>query len=229
MKENLTQIAIVLDRSGSMATVREATIEAFNGYIKQQQDSGDDINLLFVQFDTEGPHDIVSDGKIKDAIFLNHDNYLPRGGTPLHDAIGWTVTELGTRLAKLPENERPGKVIVVILTDGQENSSREFNHESVAALIKQQTETYKWLFVFLAANQDAVLTASTYNIHAGHSLSYVGAAGMRSATGSASYVTDLWKYAPSTFDPSAVMFTDEDRIKAKQEDVKDVVGGTQQK
>lgn len=204
MKDNLTQIAIVLDRSGSMATVRQATQESFEGFIKGQQSGPGDTNLLFVQFDAQQPYEIIFDGHVKD--FKSFD-FQPRGGTPLHDAIGHTVTNLGRKLANMPEDERPAKVMVVIVTDGQENSSTDFNQETIANLIKEQTEQYNWAFLFLAANQDAVLSASRYNISRGSALTYnSNNESVNSMAFAASSVVDLWKY--SNAKPE---FTEQDR------------------
>ena len=221
MQDNLTQIAIVLDRSGSMGVVRDATIDSFNEFINHQKIDADakPVNLLFVQFDSEGPHDVVFEGGVKYFQGLSQDTYVPRAMTPLHDAMGWTIAKLGDKLAATPEDQRPSKVIFVVLTDGLENASREFTRERVAEMVKQQTDAYKWVFLFLAANQDAVLSAKGFNIAAGSALSYNNtASGMRSGTGSASSVADLWKYSnASSFDPASMGFTDEDRKKAVEE------------
>ena len=209
--KNSTQIAIILDRSGSMAIIRAATEEMFNNFIDNQKTDVNEVKILFVQFDTDAPHEVVYDGDVKTAPKLE---FHPRGGTPLHDAMGWTITELGKRLASLPEAERPDKVMVVILTDGHENASREFTGATVAALVKEQTEVYKWQFIFLAANQDAVLTAKTYNILEQCALTYnTNAASMRSGTGALTFVTDMWKYSEGTITPE---FTEEDRKNAQQ-------------
>jgi|SRR5665213_755010 len=217
MKDGLTQIAVVLDRSGSMGGIQKATIESFNGYIDTQKASGDDVDVLFVQFDTENSYEVMHDGKISDCPVLTDDNYQPRGGTPLHDAIGQTITSLGERLAAKPESERPSKVVVLILTDGYENASHIYDTERVAALVKQQTEIYKWLFVFLGANQDAILTAKSYAIHAGSSMTYnATSGGIRSAIGAASSITDLWKFSSSSLDPCAVNFTVTQRLAAEE-------------
>ena len=79
---------------------------------------------------------------------------VPRGSTALYDAIGRTINEVGARLAATPEPDRPGKVIVAILTDGQENASTEFSRETIATMISHQQKAYAWEFVFLAANHD---------------------------------------------------------------------------
>src|SRR6266849_4450958 len=101
MRQDLTQIAIILDRSGSMSSVREATIESFNGFIENQKKDPNGVNLLFVQFDSQGPHEVVFEGDLKNFAGLTKDTYVPRASTPLHDAMGWTIEELGRRLSRL--------------------------------------------------------------------------------------------------------------------------------
>ena len=101
------------------------------------------------------------------------------------DAIGRTIDELGARLAALPEQDRPGQVIVAILTDGMENSSQDYTWQRVARVIKQQTEQYRWTFLFLGANQDAIATAAQMNIAAANAAPYVAdAAGLHASASS---------------------------------------------
>lgn len=99
----------------------------------------------------------------------------PRGMTALYDAVGRLITDVGAELAGRPENERPGTVIVVVLTDGHENSSREWTHEAVRALITQQQELYSWIFLFLGANMDAVETGSRMGFRRQDSITYAAA------------------------------------------------------
>jgi hypothetical protein len=100
----------------------------------------------------------------------------PRGGTALFDAIGMSVLQFGHILEALPEHARPETVQVVVVTDGHENSSREYPPDAVRALVKQQTDKYQWDFVFLGANQDAVLTGTALGFEAGSSMTYAARA-----------------------------------------------------
>lgn len=175
MNGNLTQISIVLDRSGSMSSVREATVLGFNEFVEGQKSGTGDANVSLVQFDTENPYELLYQARpVKEVPKLTIEDYIPRGGTPLHDAIGRTIDGLGTSLSKAKETERPGKVVIVIITDGLENSSREYSSSRIAEMIKHQREVYKWEFVFLGANQDAILTGEKLNIPATHSANYSG-------------------------------------------------------
>jgi hypothetical protein len=178
MKANLSQITMILDRSGSMSSVWRPTIDGFNEFIEAQKKGAGDANVTLIQFDTENPYELVfEDRPVKEAPKLTGETFVPRGGTPLHDAIGRTIVDLGAKLAKTPEAERPGKVFVVIMTDGLENSSHEYSAPKIAEMIKHQREKYKWEFIFLGANQDAILTGEHLNIPMATAATYSATAG----------------------------------------------------
>lgn len=168
---NLTAIAVVLDRSGSMSNVREATVGGLNTFFRTQRETVGDVRLTLVQFDDlyEVKADFVD---LKTFPDLTQEDFVPRGWTALLDGIGKTVHDLGVRFAGMTEEERPGKVIVVVQTDGGENASREFNIKQIQDLIKEQTTKYAWEFVFLGANQDAIATGTGMGFAAASSMSY---------------------------------------------------------
>ena len=172
MNKNLTEIAFILDRSGSMAPVTEATITGFNVFLRDQQKTEGQARLTLVLFDNEYllPLDCIP---VQEAVVLDTTTYVPRGSTALLDAIGTTIDRLGARLSTMPEPDRPGQVIVAILTDGYENSSEKFTWKDISAKILEQTNTYKWQFLFLGANQDAIATAANLSISAANASSYV--------------------------------------------------------
>lgn len=152
---NLTEIIFIVDRSGSMGTIRNDVIGGYNTFIKNQQKVEGMCRVTFVQFDDA--YEVVYDGRpLPEVPYLDENTYVPRGLTALLDAIGRTINTVGQRLQGTPESERPGKVVVVVITDGHENHSREFSRETILKMIKQQQEEYSWEFVYLAANQDAI-------------------------------------------------------------------------
>ncbi|MCH7227419.1 hypothetical protein [Haloferula sp. A504] len=163
MNPNLTEIAYVLDRSGSMQPLTEAAITGFNDFLQQQLDEPGDANLSLMLFDNEflTPHIRTP---LQDVRGLDAGSYVPRGCTALLDAIGLTIDELGKRLAAEPEERRPGKVIVAIYTDGYENASTCYTLEKINQMITHQRKHYDWDFMFLAANQDAIATAAQMGI-----------------------------------------------------------------
>ena len=131
----------------------------FNAFLESQQKLPGEARLTLVLFDHE--YIVAHDGvPIKDVPSLDEHTYVPRGTTALLDAIGRTINTIGERLDKAPEPERPGKVIVAILTDGLENASQEFKRKQIFKMIKHQREVYSWEFIFLGARQDAIQTGA---------------------------------------------------------------------
>jgi hypothetical protein len=173
-----TEIAFILDRSGSMSSMTQAAIAGFNEFLKAQQatldDHGQPIPATFtlILFDHEYLP-IHSRAPIQSAEPLTLETYQPRGNTALLDAIGRTIDFIGGELAATPEPERPAKVIIAILTDGEENSSRLFTMADINQRITHQTEKYQWEFLFLGANQDAIATAARMGIHAHQAATFV--------------------------------------------------------
>jgi uncharacterized protein YegL len=172
MNENLTAIALVVDRSGSMAKIKEETIGGINSFVNQHKEDKDgDVKMTIAQFDNfyEVPYDYVD---LKDVPEFGEKDFKPRGMTALLDAIGKTMVDLGKKFSDMDENERPGKVIMAIITDGEENSSKEFQRAQIAEMIKHQEEVYNWDVIFLGASLDAINVARSYGIAGGKALSY---------------------------------------------------------
>tara|TARA_Y100000310_G_scaffold309196_1_gene353090 strand:+ start:33 stop:650 length:618 start_codon:yes stop_codon:yes gene_type:complete len=156
--KDATEIVVVADKSGSMNAVRDDAIGGFNALVADQQKEGvDEAYLTLVLFDTT--YTVGDRQAIEDVQPLTEDTYQPAGGTALLDALGRSITETGTRLAALSEDERPDQVIVAVITDGEENSSREHTKAQIKKLIEHQQEKYNWKFVYLGANQDAFAEA----------------------------------------------------------------------
>ncbi len=163
MKKNHTEIAVVLDKSGSMGSCVNDTIGGFNTFLEDQKKVQGTANFTLMQFDTN--YHIIHDGiDIQNAKFLDNKNYNPSGMTALHDAVGRTINSIGQRLDKMPDHEKPEHVIIVIITDGEENSSVEFQKDNIASMIKHQQEKYNWKFTFLGADIDAWDIARSLNI-----------------------------------------------------------------
>jgi Mg-chelatase subunit ChlD len=173
MNSNKAHITMILDRSGSMSAVASDVIGAVNRFIDDQKATPGECTFTLVQFDDRDPYEVIQDAvKITDANHLSATTYVPRGNTPLLDAIGKGIVSLGETLANTPENDRPGKVIFVIQTDGQENASREYTYDRIKEMVKHQTDSYNWQFVFLGADQDAIASGGSIGVRATSSLSY---------------------------------------------------------
>jgi uncharacterized protein YegL len=158
MNMDLVEIACVVDRSGSMASICSDAIGGFNSFLANQKTQLGSTRFTLVLFDDQ--YDVIHNGSdIQVVENLNTTTFVPRGSTALLDAIGKTIDDIGARLSRTPEPERPGKVILAILTDGEENSSEVYTPEKVEAMLRHQQEKYQWEVVFLAANQDAIMAA----------------------------------------------------------------------
>ncbi len=146
-----------------MAAVASDAIGGFNTFLDGQKKAQRESRITLAQFDHE--YDLVHDGKpTKDVPPLTEETYVPRGTTALLDAIGRTIEDMGRRLDKTPESERPARVLIAILTDGLENASRDYTREKINSMIAHQREVYSWEFLFLAANQDAIQEGSKIGI-----------------------------------------------------------------
>lgn len=171
MKDSYTHIAMVLDRSGSMASIASDTIGGVNQFLAAQKSAPGECSATLVQFDDV--IETVFDGqRIADVKPLDSGTYVPRNTTALYDAVGRTIASTGDWLMKKPEAERPGKVIFAIITDGFENASKQFDRAKVFDMIKHQREAYKWEFIFIGANQDALATGQGIGIARSHSMNY---------------------------------------------------------
>lgn len=160
MQTDLTDITMVIDRSGSMQSIQSDAEGGINSFIEQQKQEPGEANVTLVQFDTD--YEFVHSGvPIKQVPTFT---LVPRGSTALLDAVGRAINETGARLAAVDESQRPGLVVFVIVTDGEENSSREFTRDQIRTMVEHQQSAYKWQFTFLAANQDAFAAGGSMGI-----------------------------------------------------------------
>ena len=173
--KDATHIAVLLDRSGSMGDIKDDAIGGFNCFLKEQKAAGANATLTLVQFDTESTDVVHESMPILEVPDLNHQTFQPRGGTPLLDALGQTIDSTGRALAAIPEANRPNKVVFVVITDGQENSSHQHTKASVKERIDRQSSQYNWQFVFLGANQDAFDEAGAVGIAMGNAANFAPA------------------------------------------------------
>lgn len=163
MRKNHAELVCILDRSGSMESIRSDAVGGFNAFLEAQRNVPGTATVTLVLFDDK--YEVVHESvDLKAVENLTDKTFVPRGSTALLDAIGRTINDVGARLAKMAEDQRPEKVMVCIVTDGQENASREFANSKIKEMIDHQRDKYKWEFSFLAANQDAFATAGSIGI-----------------------------------------------------------------
>jgi hypothetical protein len=210
MNKDYTHIAMIIDRSGSMSGGWPDVAGGYTEIIKENKALPGKCTFTLAAFDNEYLllEDFTDIKDVKETLSVS-----PRGMTALLDAIGKTIVSVGEKLAALDENERPEKVLVMVQTDGMENSSKEFKREDIKKLVEKQTNDYKWQFIFLGATLDSVNDAqtmgfmrcnsSTYNAaHYGSTVSLMGdkMSGARGAVGACGLA-------------GAAGFTDEERKK----------------
>lgn len=177
MNTNLTEMIFILDRSGSMESLTEETIGGFNSLVAKQQAASGETEVTTILFDDqyEVLHDHVP---IRKVVRLTENEYYARGCTALLDAIGLTIDRVGKRLAQTPEEARPGKVITAITTD-----------------------VYKWQFMFLGANMDAVSEADSLGIRPCMAATYTSERkGIRSVFGAIGRMIDVMRLRDCDFD-----------------------------
>lgn len=212
MKKDYTDINIVLDRSGSMESIKSDTIGGFNSFLNEQKKVAGEATITLVQFD-DIYEEVYKAIPLESAPLLNNDTFIPRNTTALLDAIGKTIVQTGKRLAAMNEDVRPEKVIFVILTDGLENASREYRIEQINQMISHQRDAYKWEFIFLGANQDAISTASQMGISQANALTYAAnTIGTQKAFDAVAYNVAAYR---ANIAPSA-SFSEEDREEQKK-------------
>jgi hypothetical protein len=206
-----TDITILLDRTGSMQKIREDTIGGYNAFVAEQQRERGACTLTLVQFDSQDAFEQVYHGPVQQAPHLTHETFVPRAMTPLLDAIGRGINATGARLSALPEADRPGQVVFVIITDGLENASHEFKKATIMEMVTRQQQVYNWKFVFLGANMDAIAEAATLGIDARQTLGFAAdGQGIREAYKTASRLTSSYRVG----EDAAV--TDADREQQKR-------------
>lgn len=208
-------ITMILDRSGSMGIVQSDVIGGVNTFVKDQKKVPGKCTLTMVQFDSINPYEVLQDcqelSKVSDTV-LTPENYIPRGSTPLFDAIGRGIVNTAAAIAKL--TDKPERVYFVIQTDGQENSSAEYNLQRIQTLIKEYTDQHKWNFVFLGANIDAVAVGGNLGISKGSTMSNAhGAAGYSNAFRSTSSLLSASRESKTS---CSLNYSDEDRKAAME-------------
>ncbi len=158
--KNYTDLTFVIDRSGSMYSIAREMELGFKAFIENEIASGDETKVSVILFDERYEVSFVG----KDIKEVDSVEIKPRGGTALRDALGKTINAVGERLAALPEEERPNRVLIVTITDGYENSSREFDPLALKGMIEHQKEVYAWDFSFIGANIDSFAVGGSLGV-----------------------------------------------------------------
>ncbi len=209
MKTDYTDITLVIDRSGSMEQIRSDMEGAMSAFVREQAQLPGKCLLSVLQFDSEAIEWLILGKPIAEVTGVP---LQPRGSTPLLDAMGKAMADTGQRLAAIPERERPGKVLFVVITDGLENASREWTLDGIKTAVEHQRGVYKWAFLFLGAHMNAVDEAAKVGI--AHAASYASTkAGVEGAA-------KRLRYAASSFRASGDVKKGLDQ--ADEEDAKEM-------
>lgn len=172
MKENLTELVFILDRSGSMQSLTADTIGGFNSLIEKQRREVGECLVSTVLFNDKSAvlHDRKPLSEIKE---MTAAEYSARGGTALIDAIGAAIHHIGNIHKYARTEDVPQHTLFVIITDGMENSSRVYTSDKVKNMIERQKSKYGWEFLFIGANIDAVETAQSFGISEDRAVDYL--------------------------------------------------------
>ncbi len=210
--QSLTHLYFLLDRSGSMQSIKLDTIGGFEAFIAEQRETEGDCRVTLNQFDTDY-EEVYADVPVADVPPLD---LQPRGSTALHDAMGRMITERATALARLPKAQRPGSIICAIMTDGGENSSREWSAASIKALVEQQTAA-DWQFLYMGADQDAVEVGKGLGVSADNSVTYARGKSRQAMTNASGKISRLRQ--ARMVDPGAAIegFTEAERVELGQD------------
>lgn len=226
--EETTEIVCILDRSGSMQHLTSSTIEGYNTFLKDQKATPGKANWTLCLFDG-GNYGWKPDHKTYEIIHasvdihsvpeLTNEVYKPTGGTALIDAVCNTINQVYERV----KNDSSAKVIVMIITDGAENESKEFKIEQMKAMVKEREEKDKWAFLFLGANIDAFSAGHNYGISKGKTMAFsANTAGMNSVYSNLSASTKMYRSFSKRDLMDDVVNTDNliaDNGEAKEEDL----------
>lgn len=171
MKNNITELVFIIDRSGSMAGLESDTVGGFNAMIKKQKQEDGECYVSTVLFDSESEvlHDRM---KLSNVPEMTEKEYSVRGCTALIDAVGGAIHHIGNVHKYARPEDVPAHTMFVITTDGMENASHRYNADEVKRMIKRQKEEHGWEFLFIGANIDAVETAKRYGIPSDRAVNY---------------------------------------------------------
>ena len=168
---NKIDIVCILDMSGSMSSIIVKAREGFNKFLMEQKESGNKINFSLMFFDTDFymPYKNVD---INDVEELNEDTYYANGGTSLYDSIGTCVDNYLDLLGSTKKSKRSDKTLFVILTDGDENSSRVYHRELIKNMVTEMREEFDVEYIYLGANQDSCFVAESMGMSRSNAFNY---------------------------------------------------------
>ena len=210
MKQGLAKLVFIVDRSGSMSSIASDMEGAIQEVLKEQKETHDgEMLVTFVRFDDQY-EEVFSDKPIAD---VTDTAISPRNMTALLDAIGKTVNNVSEKFEAADEDERPERVLFIIVTDGQENASKEFTRDQVFKLIEEKKTQNRWGFTFIGANQDAIQEGGYLGVNMADAINF-----RASAKGVKGMSRAISTYTTSYMAQGDASYTDQDRLAAMDED-----------
>lgn len=207
-----TAVALLVDRSGSMASIRRTAEDAINEFIVGQataaQQHGDKRTIRLAVFDHE--YQLIHHSREPGAIHTRFE-LEPRGSTALLDAMGQSIKDFGAELAVMPPADRPATVIYAVMTDGQENDSHIYRYNEIADMVRHQEQAYGWQILYMGANQDAIATGARLGVDQGRSITYTA-----SDCGTSAVMDSMTNFVATASAGGPAVFTDQDRKDATQ-------------
>jgi hypothetical protein len=206
-RSDLTHLYFLLDRSGSMQSIKSDIEGGFAAFVAEQRKGAGECRATLAQFDDV--YEVVyADRPVADVPPLD---LQPRNMTALHDAMGRLITDAGQKLEAMKADDRPGTVIVAIMTDGLENASKEWTGPSIKALVNQQSNVFGWTFMYMGADQDAIEVGESLGIARDHAVTYSRGKSRQAMAVASGKIAKMRAARVSA--PAAAMeaFTDEER------------------
>ncbi len=206
-------ISIVLDRSGSMASIAGHVVVGFNQYLRKQRETEGEARVTLVQFDSDDPFELLIDGiPLREVTDLDRRVYQPRSTTPLYDAVGRMILRIDGETASRKETDLPEEdQVVLIVTDGLENASTDFDRSKVFEMVSERRKQ-GWVFVFLGADQDVYAEGEKVGVSTANRIAWE-----KSKAGS----DKMWKdvaYSTSSYRSKEEDLRQQDRDRFHEED-----------
>ena len=215
MLKGYTHIEILLDKSGSMTSIRGATIDGFNRFISKQREAADKCTVSLSVFNQVLTPSLFTFNDLDSIPLLTPETYVPNGPTALYDSLCYRIDTLGKQLSNLPESLRPENVVFLILTDGYENASKIYLAADVKQRIEEQINKYNWNFTYIGANQEAILVAREIGIFSQMTMDFAATA--QGTLNSFDIIGTKMKDYRTTGNVADIYYKDEDRVKAMAE------------
>lgn len=211
--QNLTLIAFLLDRSGSMQSIKSDVVGGFDAFLTEQRSGDGECRVTLAQFDSEYEvvYHAVPVGEVP-PLALH-----PRGSTALLDSMGKLITDTAAEISAHDYDDRPGSVIIAVMTDGLENASQEWSRPAIKSLVEQQTNEFGWEFLYMGADQDAVEVGRGLGVKAEQAVTYGRGKSREAMVAMSGNVRGYRSAKIADMDAAMPAFSDEQRVELAED------------